>query len=107
MLSACYPADTPELPRSEAFHHPVDAAGQRGDVVGFDGGEHRDPQLVAAEFAVGLGVDDAVSAQHLRYRGRIDVVGEIDRPDQSSPPLPSIQSSCSASRMSVPIDGVL
>ena len=26
MLSACYPADTPELPRSEAFHHPIDAA---------------------------------------------------------------------------------
>ena len=33
------------------------------DVVGVDGGEHGDAQLVAAELAVVLGVDDAVGAQ--------------------------------------------
>src|SRR6478609_8879828 len=65
-LSARYLADTPELPRSEPFHHPVDAFRQRRHIVGFDGGEHGDPQLVAAELAVRLGVDDAVSPQRLR-----------------------------------------
>jgi hypothetical protein len=45
-------------------HHVVDAGAQRGDVVGLDGREHGDAQLVAAELAVGLGVDDAVGPQH-------------------------------------------
>ena len=39
----------------------VDAGGQGADVVGVDGREHADPQLVAAELAVGLDVDDAVA----------------------------------------------
>ena len=59
----------------------VDAGGQRLDVLGVDGREHRDAQLVAAELAVGLDVDDAVGAQHLRDGGRVDVVGEVDRAD--------------------------
>ena len=36
----------------------VDAAAQAGDVIGFDRREHGDPELVAAELAVRLGVDD-------------------------------------------------
>ena len=59
----------------------VDARGQRLDVVGLDGREHRDPQLVAAELAVGLGVDDPVGAQHLRDRRGVDRVVEVDRAD--------------------------
>ena len=50
---------------SEALDDPVDAGGERLDVGRVDGGVHRDPQLVAAELAVGLGVDDAVGAQDL------------------------------------------
>ena len=46
------------------------AVGEGGDVVGLDGGEHRDAQLVAAELAVGLGVDDAVGAQRRRRSRR-------------------------------------
>src|SRR3954463_4636986 len=49
-LSGCNRGDTPG--RSEAFYHPVDALGERADVVGFHGGEHPDAQLVAAEFAI-------------------------------------------------------
>ena len=37
--------------------------GERLDVVRVDRREHGDAQLVAAELAVGLGVDDAVGAQ--------------------------------------------
>ena len=33
----------PSYPRSEPFHHPVDALGERADVVGLDGREHRRP----------------------------------------------------------------
>src|ERR1700743_3086675 len=61
--------------------HEVDAPGQRLDVVRLDRGEHADPQLVAAELAVGLGVDDAVRAQGLGDRRRVDVVVEVDRAD--------------------------
>ena len=46
-----------------ALDDDVDAAGERGDVVGLDGGEEGDPQLVAAQLAVALGVDDAVGPQ--------------------------------------------
>src|SRR5258705_10037918 len=56
-LSARYPADTPG--RSESFHHPVDALGERADVVGLHGGENPDAPLVAAEFAVCPGVGRA------------------------------------------------
>ena len=33
-----------------------------GHVVGFHGREHTDPQLVAAQLAIALGVDDVVRA---------------------------------------------
>ena len=49
--------------------------------AGSIGGEHRDAQLVAAELAVGLGVDDPVGAQHLRDRGGVDGVVEVDGAD--------------------------
>src|SRR5438067_178987 len=50
----------------------VDAGSERFDVVGIDGGKRCDAQLVAAQFAVGLDVDDAVGAQDLRDNGMID-----------------------------------
>src|SRR5687768_12660395 len=45
---------------SEPLDDVVDAGSQRTDVVGVDGGEHADAQLVAAELPVGLRVDHAV-----------------------------------------------
>ena len=48
---------------------------------GLDRREHRDAQLVAAELAVRLDVDDAVGAQRLGDLGGVDVVGEVDRAD--------------------------
>ena len=54
----------------QLLHHPVDARRERLDVVRLDGGEHADPQLVAAQLAVGLGVDDAVGAQRRPPRRR-------------------------------------
>ena len=48
---------------SEVVDDVVDAGGQRLDVGGVDSGVHRDPQLVAPELAVGLGVHDAVRPQ--------------------------------------------
>src|SRR6201986_2431082 len=65
----------------DVLDHPVDAPGQRLDVVRLDRREHPDPQLVAAELAVGLGVDDPVGAQRLGDRRRVDVVVEVDRSD--------------------------
>src|SRR4051794_38259691 len=65
----------------EVVGDPVDAAGQRLDVIRVDRREHRDPQLVAAELAVGLRVHDSVGAQHLRDRRCVDGLGEIDRAD--------------------------
>ncbi len=59
--------------------HPVDALGEGADVVRLDRGEHRDPQLVSAQFAIRLGVDDAVSPQDLRDGPGVDVVDEVDR----------------------------
>ena len=44
----------------ERLDHVVDRPRQDRDVVGLDGREHRDAQLVASELAVRLGVDDAV-----------------------------------------------
>ena len=44
-------------------------------------GNIADAQLVAAELAVGLGVDDAVGAQRRGDRGGVDVVVEVDRAD--------------------------
>jgi hypothetical protein len=50
----------------------VDAGGQRLHVGRVGRGEHRDPQLVAPELAVGLDVDDPVGAQRRRERGGVD-----------------------------------
>ena len=47
----------------QRLHDVVDARRERGDVGGFDGREHADAQLVAAELAVAVGVDDAVGPQ--------------------------------------------
>src|SRR6185295_20419844 len=60
---------------------PVDAGGERLDVVGVDRREHPDPQLVAAELAVGLDVDDPVGAQRGGQGGGVDRVVEVDRAD--------------------------
>ena len=49
--------------------------------AGLDRREHPDPQLVAAELAVGLDVDDAVGAQGRGERGGVDRVVEVDRAD--------------------------
>ncbi len=54
---------------------------ERLDVVGLDRREHPDPQLVAAELAVGLDVDDPVGAQGGGQSGGVDRVGEVDRAD--------------------------
>ena len=63
---------------AQRFGEVVDGVGEGGDVVGLDGREHRDAQLVAAELAVGLGVDDAVGAQRGGDGGGVDVVDEVD-----------------------------
>ena len=47
-------------------------SGERRDVVRIDGREHGDPQLVAPELPVRLGVDHAVGPQHLGHGGRVD-----------------------------------
>ena len=57
------------------------ACDQLRDVLGVDGREHRDAQLVAAELAVGLDVDDAVGAQRLGDGRRVDRVVEVDGAD--------------------------
>src|SRR3954447_1750098 len=63
LMSPCrHPAGA--LRRSSAsrlmFDDIIDARRQRLDVARLDRREHADPQLVAAELAVGLGVDDPV-----------------------------------------------
>ena len=59
----------------------VDARREGAHVVGLDGGEHADAQLVAAELAVAVGVDDAVRPQCGAHRGGIHpaVVGAGER----------------------------
>ena len=59
-------------PRVPVLDHPVDAGGERLDVGGLDRREHPDPQLVAPELAVRLGVDDAVGAKRRGDRGGVD-----------------------------------
>ena len=59
----------------------VDAARQRRDVARRGRREHRDAELVAAELAVRLDVDDPIGAQRRRERSGIDVIIEIDRAD--------------------------
>ena len=62
---------------AERLHHVVDTGGEGGDVVGLDGGEHAHPELVAAELAVRIGVDDAVGPQGPVHRGVVDGVVEV------------------------------
>src|SRR5271156_3827911 len=73
------PCKIARLAALKPLDYPIDALGEGADVIGFDRGEHRDPQLVAAEFAVRLGVNDAVSPERLRDRRGVYVVHEIDR----------------------------
>ena len=58
----------------------IDRGCERFDVRGFDCGEHRHPKLVAAELAVGEGVEDAVGSEGLGDHGGVDRFVEIDRP---------------------------
>ena len=74
-------AEVAQARSGQGRHHVVDAARQRGHVVGVDGREHRDAQLVAAELAVRLGVDDPVGAQRLGDGGGVDRVVEVDGAD--------------------------
>src|SRR4051812_10498643 len=63
---------------SDLLHYVVNAGGERLDVRRLDGREHRDPQLVAAQLAVGLDVHDAVLAEHLRHHRGVDALVEVD-----------------------------
>src|SRR5687767_3640066 len=69
----------------QALDDDVDATGQALDIVGIDRREHADAQLVAAELAVAVRVDDAIGAQRGVDRRRVDAtVGrrrEVDRAD--------------------------
>ncbi len=62
----------------EALDDVLDAADQLADVVGVDRREAGHPQLVAAELAVGLDVDDTVGAQRLCDGRGVDRVVEVD-----------------------------
>ena len=68
-------------PPLDVLDHPVDAGGERLDVGRLDRREHPDPQLVAAQLAVGLDVDDPVGAQGRGEGGGVDRVVEVDRAD--------------------------
>src|SRR6478609_7395958 len=69
----------------QRVHDVVDARRERSDVVGFDRREHADAQLVAAELAVAVGVDDAVGPQRRAHGRGVDAAvvgaGEVDRAD--------------------------
>lgn len=56
----------------------VDAEREAFDIGRFDGREQGDPQLVAAERAVGIDVDDSGAAQRPGDDARVDAVGEVD-----------------------------
>ena len=65
---------------AEALDDEVDGCGERRDVVGLDRGEQRDAQLVAAELAVRLDVDDAVRARSAAASAAASTgVVEVDR----------------------------
>src|SRR5690606_23514597 len=66
---------------AEPLDDPVDARGERGDVVRLDGREHADAQLVAAQLAVRLDVHDPVAAQRGGDGRGVHVVGEVDGAD--------------------------
>jgi adenosine kinase len=65
----------------------VDAGGVGLEVSLVDRREHPDPQLVASELAVGLGVEHAVGPQHRGDLLARDVVVEVDRRDHQRPRL--------------------
>src|SRR5690606_12282326 len=64
---------------AQALDHVVDAGGQRLDVRGVDRRVERDAELVAAQLAVALGVDDEVVAQHRGDLLGVDRLVEVDR----------------------------
>src|SRR5690606_36974435 len=55
----------PSLSAGERFDHGIDARGEGLDVGRLDRGEHPDAELVAAELAVAVGVEDAVGAERV------------------------------------------
>src|SRR5262245_54072939 len=57
---------------AQALDHVVDAVGERLDVLGVDGRVQRDPQLVAAQLAVAVGVEHEVLAEDRADRGGLD-----------------------------------
>ena len=66
---------------SQFGHDEIDALEQCRDIVRLDRHEGGDAQLVAAQLAVRLGVDDAVGAEHLGDGCGVDRVVEVDRGD--------------------------
>ena len=62
----------------------IDAGGEGLDVGGVDSGEHRHAQLVAAELAVGLNIEDAVGAEHGGETLGVYRLGEVDRADDAA-----------------------
>src|SRR5665213_2308573 len=62
-------------------HDVVDASGQGFDVSRLDRGEHCDAELVAAELAVRLGVENSVGPQRFGNQFGVDAAVEIDRAD--------------------------
>jgi hypothetical protein len=70
---------------TEAVDHPVDAPGERCHVGRIDRGIQRDAQLVAAELAIGLDIDDPVGAQYPGDRRRVDLGGQVDGRDDGRP----------------------
>src|SRR5690625_3775298 len=68
--------DSPALAR--ALHNIVDAFGECFYVGGFDSHVHRHPQLIAAEFAIRLDIDDPIGAQDLSDLCGIHGVSEVD-----------------------------
>src|SRR5262245_29992498 len=71
--------------QAQALHDPVDGAGEDLEVAGLDRREHGDPELVAAELAIGLGVHDPVGAQRLGDRRGVDGRVQVDRGDGVAP----------------------
>ena len=81
IIASDLPSEWGATGSAEVLDDPLDAAGQGGDVVRLDGGEHADAQLVAAQLAVRLDIDDVVGAQRLRDLGGIHLFVEVDGAD--------------------------
>ena len=71
----------PRRHASSLLQDVVDAGGERSHVGGIGGREHRRCAAGCAELAVGLDVDDPVGAQRRGQGGGVDLVVEVDRPD--------------------------